>query len=57
MRTQGDDHDPKRFSTWAAKVICGIGMKYLHDTLMDRSITFELRRKLPSEPMQTMKRA
>lgn len=44
IRTVGDDFTPKRFSTWGAKALSGIG--HLSDTLMDRAIVLELRRKL-----------
>jgi putative DNA primase/helicase len=47
MRCVGDDHIPKRFDTWGAKAIAGIGS--LADTLMDRAIVLPLRRKLPHE--------
>ena len=36
-----------RISTWGAKAMAGIGD--LHETLMGRSIRFQLRRKLPTE--------
>ena len=47
IRTVGDNHEAKRFSTWGAKAISGIGQ--LSDTLKDRSILLELRRKQPHE--------
>jgi putative DNA primase/helicase len=47
IRTVGDDHEPRQFSTWGAKAISGIGS--LPETIMDRAIILELRRKLPSE--------
>ena len=47
IRTVGDDHDPRRFSTWGAKAIALIGT--LPDTLHDRSIVIPLRRKLSTE--------
>src|SRR5215470_9380330 len=45
IRTVGDDHEPRRFSTWGPKAIAMIGA--LPDTLADRSITIPMRRKLP----------
>ena len=36
IRTVGEDHEPRRFSTWGAKAIALIGK--LPDTLADRSI-------------------
>lgn len=55
IRTVGDDFEPKSFSTWGAKAISGIGK--LADTLMDRSIVLELRRKLPSEKVARLRYA
>jgi uncharacterized protein DUF3631 len=43
IRCDGDDHQPKRFSTWAPKAIAAI--KKIPDTLMDRSIVVPMRRK------------
>jgi putative DNA primase/helicase len=55
IRTVGDDHEPKQFSTWGAKAISGIG--HMHETLMDRSVVMELRRKLPSESVERLRHA
>lgn len=55
IRTVGDDHEPKQFSTWGPKAISGIG--HLHETLMDRSVVMELRRKLPSERVERLRHA
>ncbi|QQS05032.1 MAG: DUF3631 domain-containing protein [Fibrobacterota bacterium] len=55
IRTVGDDHEPKVFSTWGAKVICGIGK--LAETIMDRGIILELRRKLPTEQTKRLRHA
>ncbi|MDD2893400.1 MAG: DUF3631 domain-containing protein, partial [Halothiobacillaceae bacterium] len=55
IRTVGDDHEPKQFSTWGAKAISGIG--HLSETLMDRSIVLELRRKLPTESVMRLRHA
>ena len=55
IRLVGDNHEPKQFSTWGAKVICGIGKQA--DTLMDRSIILELRRKLPHENVARLRHA
>ena len=55
IRTVGDDHTPKKFSTWGAKAIAGIGK--LADTLMDRSIILDLRRKLPHENVERLRYA
>ncbi|RQY15532.1 DUF3631 domain-containing protein [Burkholderia stagnalis] len=55
VRTVGDDHTPKQFFVWGAKAIAGIGR--LADTLMDRSVTLELRRKLPHERVDKLRHA
>jgi hypothetical protein len=47
IRTVGDDHEPKQFSTWAPQVFASI--KRLQDTVMDRAIVIELRRKTRDE--------
>jgi putative DNA primase/helicase len=47
IRTVGDAHEPMKFSTWAAMFIAGIGDRA--ETVEDRAIVFELRRKLPGE--------
>ena len=47
LRVVGDDHQPKRFSTWAPMAIAMI--KEPPDTVTDRSITITLRRKLVTE--------
>lgn len=53
IRTVGDDHEPTRFSTWCAKCMAGIG--HLPDTVKDRSIIVELRRKLTSEKVEKLR--
>jgi putative DNA primase/helicase len=53
VRTVGDDFTPKRFSVWGAKALAGIG--HLADTLMDRAIMLELRRKLPHEAVERLR--
>ncbi len=55
IRTTGDDHTPKRFSTWGAKAIAIIGS--LPDTLHDRSIVIQLRRKLVHEKTEKLRHA
>lgn len=47
IRSQGEDHEPKIFSTWAPKAIALIGE--LQDTLADRAIVIPLRRRAPGE--------
>lgn len=55
VRVVGEDHTPKMFFVWGAKAIAGIG--HLADTLMDRSIALELRRKLPHESVDKLRHA
>ncbi len=47
VRCVGDDHQAKPFSTWMPMVLASIGD--LPDTVMDRSIVINLRRKKPHE--------
>lgn len=54
-RCVGDDHTPTKFNAWGAKALSGIG--HLADTLMDRSIILELRRKLPHESVDRIRYA
>jgi putative DNA primase/helicase len=55
IRTVGDDHTPAQFSTWGAKAIALIGE--LQDTLRDRSVVLELRRRLPHEHVEKLRHA
>jgi putative DNA primase/helicase len=55
IRVVGDDHEPRQFSTWGAKAISGIGT--LADTLMDRAVVLELRRKLTGEKVERLRHA
>lgn len=50
IRNVGDQHEPNRFSTWGAKAIAGIGN--LHETILDRGIVLNLRRKKSNEKVQ-----
>jgi putative DNA primase/helicase len=54
LRTVGDDHEPRLFSTWAAKAFALIGA--LPATLEDRSIVLPMRRRSAAEPIQRMRR-
>jgi putative DNA primase/helicase len=47
LRTVGDNHEPKQFTTWGPKVLALIGK--LHPTLDSRSIHIRLRRMLATE--------
>jgi hypothetical protein len=55
IRTVGEDFTPTRFNVWGAKALAGIGR--LADTLMDRAIILELRRKLPNEYAERLRDA
>src|SRR5271169_1215879 len=54
IRCQGEDNQPRCFSTWAAIALAGIGK--LPTTLADRSIEIKLKRKTTSEPVQRLDR-
>jgi putative DNA primase/helicase len=47
VRCDGDDHEPRRFSTWCGKVLALIGQP--PDTLADRSVVIPMRRRAPGE--------
>jgi hypothetical protein len=53
VRTVGDDHEPRRFFTWAAKALALIGR--LPDTLADRSIVIPMRRRAPGEQVERLR--
>ena len=53
LRTAGDDHEPRRFSTWGPKVIALI--KQLPATLEDRSIVIHMSRKRTAEQVERLK--
>jgi hypothetical protein len=53
IRTVGEDHEPRQFSVWAPVVIAMIGR--LPDTLHDRSTDCRLRRRKPSERVQSFR--
>jgi hypothetical protein len=55
LRCDGDDHTPTKFATWGAKALCGIGK--LADTIEDRSIPLRLRRKVPGEHAENIRRS
>jgi len=55
LRCVGDKHEPTRFSTWGAKVIAGIGRQA--DTIEDRSVCIQLRRKLSHEKKDQLRDA
>jgi hypothetical protein len=53
-RCVGDDFEPKVFRVFGAVAIAAIGK--LPDTLMDRSVVIEMKRKAPSEKVQKLRR-
>lgn len=53
VRTDGDDYEPRLFSTWCAKAVALIGK--LPDTLEDRSITISMRRRAPEEQIERLR--
>ena len=53
IRCDGDTHEPKCFSTWAAMAFAHIGK--IPDTLEDRSIRLPMRRKLPGERVASLR--
>ncbi len=55
IRNVGEDHEPRRFSTWGAKAIALIGK--LPDTIADRSIEIQLKRKLRGERVERLRHA
>ena len=58
VRTVGDEHEPRRFSTWGAKAVALIGkLDGKFSTLADRSIEVQLRRKLPTERLEKLRHA
>jgi Protein of unknown function (DUF3631) len=50
LRTVGDDHEPRAFNTFCPTVISLIGT--LPDTLHDRSVTIDLKRRLRTETVE-----
>jgi hypothetical protein len=55
IRTVGDEHEARLFSTWCAKVIAAIGK--LQGTLEDRSILVSMRRRAPGESVERFRTA
>ena len=49
-----DGYEPREFSCWAPVALAGIGR--LPDTVRDRSIELEMKRKLPSETVRKLRR-
>lgn len=55
IRCTGDDNTPTQFSTWAPKILCGIGK--LAGTIEDRSIPLRMRRKAAGEVAANIRRS
>jgi hypothetical protein len=53
LRCNMDSGEPERFSTWAPKVLAGIGR--LSDTLADRSIAIQLERRTPKDQVTKLR--
>jgi putative DNA primase/helicase len=53
IRTVGEDFEPRSFSTYSACAIALIGK--LPATLADRSVSIELRRRRPDEPIEAFR--
>jgi putative DNA primase/helicase len=53
IRCDGESMEPRKFSTWAPKVIAAIGK--LAPTLVDRSIVISMRRRKPSEKVAKLR--
>src|SRR5262249_31281196 len=50
IRTTGEDHEPRTFSTWCPKAVALIGE--LPETLHDRAIPLPMQRRTTAEPVQ-----
>lgn len=50
IRNVGDDHEPRKFSTWGPVAIAAIGD--LPDTIMDRALVIPMRRRRSDEPVE-----
>jgi putative DNA primase/helicase len=55
IRTVGEDHEPRQFSTWSFKAVSGIGKRAV--TIEDRSIAIDLERKLRTEQASRLRHA
>jgi hypothetical protein len=55
IRCTGDDSEPRRFSAFAPAAIAAIGK--LPGTIEDRSVTIQLKRRLPNERVERFRRA
>lgn len=55
VRTVGDNHEPKVFSTWGAKLLCGIGR--IPETIESRAIILKMRRRVRGESVSNLRHA
>ena len=55
VRISGNDLEPRRFSTWAPKVLARIGLPRA-DTIIDRAIVIDLQRKTSTEKVERLRR-
>ena len=53
VRVTGDNHEPRKFATWAPVAIAAIGR--LPDTLQDRSVVLRMRRRKPEEHVEPLR--
>ena len=53
VRCDGEDHEPRQFSTWAPKAIAMIGR--LPDTLEDRAVVVPMRRRAPGDDLERLR--
>jgi putative DNA primase/helicase len=53
LRTVGDNHEPRQFSTWAPKCIGQIG--HLSPTLQDRAIVVPFKRRIAAEKIEQLR--
>lgn len=53
VRTVGEDHEPRVFSTWCPKAVALIGT--LPDTIQDRSVVVRLRRRRSDEVVERLR--
>jgi hypothetical protein len=51
----GDDFQPRRWSTWACKIFSGIGKRWLSDTIQDRAIVIQMRRRRKDEVAERLR--
>lgn len=49
------DIEPRRWSTWTPKLLCGIGDHWLADTVRDRAFVVRMERKRASEPAERLR--